>query len=115
MFETCVVEAWTGEQLLGRAPKLERLLGLARPVGHHVVPGGVEAGHGLGHGRHGVETSATPCWSLAPSHQGTRVSTTCLLLLAPEIPGEPGGLAAQLEGRSRLGAKDCNAGLVIGR
>ena len=49
MFETCVVEAWTGEQLLGRAPKLERLLGLgggceARPVGHHV-----EAGHGLSH------------------------------------------------------------------
>ena len=105
MFETCVVEAWTGEQLLGRAPKLERLLGLgsgceARPVGHHVVPGGVEAGHGLGHGRHGVQTWATPCWSLAPSHQGTRVSTTCLLLLAPEVPGQPpleaGGLAAQL-------------------
>ena len=38
----------------------------ARRVGHHVVPGGVEAG------RHGVQTSATPCWTLAPSYQGTR-------------------------------------------
>ena len=68
-----VVEARTGEQLLGRAPELRLGLGgEARCVGDHVVPGGVEVGHGLGHSDHGVQSSAHS-WSLASSHQGTRV------------------------------------------
>ena len=57
-----VVEARTGEQLLGRAPELWLgLRGEARCVGDHVVPGGVEVGHGLAHGGHGVKASATHC------------------------------------------------------
>ena len=53
-----VVEARTGEQLLGRAPELRLGLGgEARCVGDHVVPRGVEVGHGLAHGGHGVKAS----------------------------------------------------------
>ena len=66
-----VVEARTGEQLLGRAPELGLGLG-AWCVGDHVVPGGVEVGHGLGNGGHGVQTSAYS-WSLAASNKGTRI------------------------------------------
>ena len=68
-----LVEARTGEQLLGRAPELRLgLWGEARSVGDHVVPGGVEVGHGLGNGGHGVQTSAYS-WSLAASNKGTRI------------------------------------------
>ena len=73
----CVVKAGTGEQLLGRAPKLDRLLGLGSVghVGHHGVAGGAHVGHGMGHGVHGGQASVARSgrWSMASSgRQRTR-------------------------------------------